>query len=52
MIDYDQAELAARRLLAELSGARPQRRCLALRLACGIAALEFALLLAGALYAL
>jgi hypothetical protein len=52
MIDYDRAELQAQQLLRQLSvgqGARP-RRCLALRLACLIAGIEFILLLAGTWY--
>jgi hypothetical protein len=51
MIDYDRAEAEALRLLTHLRSAQKQRRCKALHLACGIAALEFALLVAGAFYA-
>ena len=52
MIDYDRAELAALRLLRDMHAERQPRSCLALRLACGIAAFEFVLLVAGAFYAL
>jgi hypothetical protein len=52
MIDYDGAELAAVQLLRSLRGEKSGRRCAMLRLACFVAALEFAMLVAGALYAL
>ena len=52
MIDYDRAESDALRLLDALRSAHRQRNCRALRLACGIAAVEFVLLVAGAFYAL
>lgn len=52
MIDYDRAELAAVDLLRSLREERSARRCLMLRIACVIAALEFALIVAGAFYTL
>jgi hypothetical protein len=53
MIDYDRAELQAGHLLRELSlrhGTQRQRHCLALRIACLIAGIEFVLLVAGAAF--
>ncbi len=55
MIDYDRAEMEAEQLLRALLGepvVQRQRRCLVLRLACFVAALEFAVILVGAFYAL
>jgi hypothetical protein len=53
MIDYDRAELQAEHLLRELSlrhGAERDRRCLALRIACLVAGIEFVLLIAAAAF--
>jgi hypothetical protein len=52
MIDYDRAEAAAVELLRSLREERSQRRCLMLRLACFIAALEFVVIVAGTIHAL
>jgi hypothetical protein len=55
MIDYDRAEMEAEHLLRALLGERAtqrRRRCLALHLACLIAALEFGVILVGAFHAL
>jgi hypothetical protein len=51
MNDYDRAELAAVHLLRSLRGQQTERSCRMLRLACLVAAFEFALIVAGALYA-
>jgi hypothetical protein len=52
MIDYDRAEIAAMHLLRSLPSRHTERRCVMFRLACLVAVFEFALLVAGALYAL
>ena len=52
MIDYDRAEIAAMNLLRSLRSQGTERRCVMLRLAWLVAVFEFALLVAGALYAL